>query len=351
MRSDAYRALLRSDARYDVIVSEPSNPWAAGTEMLFSREFLGAARARLAPGGVYVQWFHLYENNDEAVQLVLRNFTEAFEHAAVWRSQATDLLLLGVSAGGIVLDLDWIDRRMRRPDLRAGLARVGIHELSELLVHEGLPVGVLQAEPSPALATHSLFHPRLSYVAGRGFFVGNDAQLPFFGSGPAGQLGRRASLLRHYLTRYPTAIPDAEWSAMIGRACQVRLPHCPNLIAAWAAQRREPGAIQARFAELRQQRNPQMRFDLVPVMRFFYGDPTADYAGGTPDEIETQTRTYLSRYYHAFPFAPDALVALWRGCRQQNEFGPRCQRGLQQAQRWAETGYLASDWLDEAGLR
>ena len=34
IRSDAYRALLRDEARYDMIVSEPSNPWVSGVEML-----------------------------------------------------------------------------------------------------------------------------------------------------------------------------------------------------------------------------------------------------------------------------------------------------------------------------
>ena len=47
-------ALLRSPDRYDVITSEPSNPWVAGVEMLFSREFLALAKDRLAPGGVFV---------------------------------------------------------------------------------------------------------------------------------------------------------------------------------------------------------------------------------------------------------------------------------------------------------
>jgi hypothetical protein len=268
----------------------------------------------------------------------------------VWRSQASDLLLLGASSGGIALDLDSMERRMRRPDLRAGLARVGIHELSELLVHEGVPVGALQPEPNPDVVRHSLFHPRLSYVAGRGFFVGDEAQLPFLGSGAAGQVGRSASLLRSHLSRYSGAIPEAEWSAMIGRACGVRLPTCANLIAAWAAQRGDRGAIQARFAELRNQRNPVMRFDLVPVMRFLYGDATADYTGGTPEEVESQMRIYLSHYYAAFPFAPEALVALWRGCHERGEFGPRCQQGLQLAQSYAATGTLPPAWHQAAGV-
>ncbi|MCP5060012.1 MAG: hypothetical protein GY937_25195 [bacterium] len=67
LRSDAYRALLHSGGRYGLIVSEPSNPWVAGVEMLFSREFLEAARARLTPGGVYAQWIHLYEIDQPTV--------------------------------------------------------------------------------------------------------------------------------------------------------------------------------------------------------------------------------------------------------------------------------------------
>ena len=39
-QGDAYRLLAQSGERYDVIVSEPSNPWVVGVEMLYSFEFL-----------------------------------------------------------------------------------------------------------------------------------------------------------------------------------------------------------------------------------------------------------------------------------------------------------------------
>jgi predicted membrane-bound spermidine synthase len=52
IRGDAYRAMMRSSGGFDIIVSEPSNPWVTGVEMLFSREFLLAARRRLTPQGV-----------------------------------------------------------------------------------------------------------------------------------------------------------------------------------------------------------------------------------------------------------------------------------------------------------
>ncbi|HSJ96941.1 MAG TPA: fused MFS/spermidine synthase, partial [Myxococcota bacterium] len=103
VRSDAYRALLRSEERYDAIVSEPSNPWVTGVEMLYSREFLSAARSRLRPGGVYLQWYHQYETDAASIELVLRTYLSVFDDVAVWYGAGPDLLVLGFvdSADGL----------------------------------------------------------------------------------------------------------------------------------------------------------------------------------------------------------------------------------------------------------
>ena len=81
--SDAYRSLIQSDGVYDVIASEPPNPWVTGVEMLFSQQFLSAAREHLSPQGVYLQWYHQYETDERAVSLVLRTFASVFGRVAV----------------------------------------------------------------------------------------------------------------------------------------------------------------------------------------------------------------------------------------------------------------------------
>jgi spermidine synthase len=53
---DGRSHLLLSGDRYDVIISEPSNPWMSGVSTLFTREFFVAARSRLEPGGILCQW-------------------------------------------------------------------------------------------------------------------------------------------------------------------------------------------------------------------------------------------------------------------------------------------------------
>src|SRR5437588_618427 len=56
---DARSALqLRRDL-FDVIVSEPSNPWVAGVATLYTPEFFQIVRSRLLDGGVVSQWVQL----------------------------------------------------------------------------------------------------------------------------------------------------------------------------------------------------------------------------------------------------------------------------------------------------
>ncbi|GAG51775.1 unnamed protein product, partial [marine sediment metagenome] len=114
-RGDAYRALLRSEGSFDVIASEPSNPWVSGVEMLYSREFLEAARNRLRPGGVYAQWFHTYETDRESLELVLSTYAAVFDREAVWFAKGADILLLALMPGA-ELDLDQMEARFQRAD-------------------------------------------------------------------------------------------------------------------------------------------------------------------------------------------------------------------------------------------
>jgi len=57
---DARNFLLTSREKYDLIISEPSNPWIAGIGTLFTTEYYAAVRQRLAPGGMFVQWVQSY---------------------------------------------------------------------------------------------------------------------------------------------------------------------------------------------------------------------------------------------------------------------------------------------------
>ena len=98
---DGRSHLRLSTRQYDVIISEPSNPWMAGVAALFTREFFEAARARLRARGIFCQWSHTYEITERDLQSIVRTFASVFPDGTMWLVGEGDLLLIGSAAPGI----------------------------------------------------------------------------------------------------------------------------------------------------------------------------------------------------------------------------------------------------------
>jgi spermidine synthase len=124
--------LMLSPSRYDVIVSEPSNPWIAGNAALFTREFFEAARDRLTPGGILCQWAHTYDISDDDLRSIVATFLSVFPDGALWQIGKGDLLLLG-STEAIEDRLDGVARHWNRPGVAENLRSVGVNEPFDLL--------------------------------------------------------------------------------------------------------------------------------------------------------------------------------------------------------------------------
>lgn len=95
---DAKTYFAAGNRRYDLIVSEPSNPWVSGVSGLFTREFYRRVRGHLAPGGLLVQWMQLYEIDPALVATVLRALGETFPDYAVFAPSDTDILIVAGDA-------------------------------------------------------------------------------------------------------------------------------------------------------------------------------------------------------------------------------------------------------------
>jgi spermidine synthase len=92
---DDGRAVVQgSRERWDLILSEPSNPWRAGVSNLFTEEFYEAVRRRLAPGGVLAQWIQLYGFTRSDYALVVRTVARVFPHRRLVRINDSDTILL-----------------------------------------------------------------------------------------------------------------------------------------------------------------------------------------------------------------------------------------------------------------
>ncbi len=125
LHADARNYLHTTDALYDVIVAEPSNPWISGVSNLFTREFFHLALRRLALGGVMSQWFHTYAMSDDDLRTILATYERVFPYVTVWVPQVGDLVLLG-SRTPHRLRLDRLAALAREPGVVIDL---GPHEL------------------------------------------------------------------------------------------------------------------------------------------------------------------------------------------------------------------------------
>ncbi|TFG97953.1 MAG: hypothetical protein E4H11_01175 [Myxococcales bacterium] len=321
IRADAYRALQRSSGRYDVIVSEPSNPWVMGVEMLYSREFLEAARRSLAPGGVYGQWFHLYETSPDVVALVLRNYASVFPHVSVWFTLGPDLLLLGFDRPERALDVRALRERFRRPDFAAGFERVGIRNFPQLLAHELLPLGTLQASELRG-ELHTLRHPILSDWAARAFFVGRMAPMPYYLGDAQREASDRNSLLRSFVGD-GGAFPEGVFESVTHENCRLhRHKECATFFALWGVQ--HPGSQRLADALARSQkrlgpRNGAIAPGRLAMLRGFHTGEGLGARFTIPAEKGLAlSNDFVDHYHHAAPFDLGLLERIWTHCRGED---------------------------------
>src|SRR5438132_683748 len=167
---DARSALQIDTARYDVMVSEPSNPWLAGVATLYTPEFFRIVRGRLADDGVFCQWVQLYQLPVSVVAGIVRNFTAVFPHVEIWFSSPGDVMLLG-SARPLAYAPAWPGRLggPHRAPGELGREYLGVDQPADYFGHLLLgPTGVAELLKRPSVA-HRDDLPRLEFVAARRF--------------------------------------------------------------------------------------------------------------------------------------------------------------------------------------
>jgi len=171
---DAFRVIRRSGARWNIIVSEPSNPWVTGVDQVFSREFYSLVREHLEQDGLFLQWVQRYSTNEAIRARVVNTLRTEFPHVRVFhaREAADDLLLASMT--------ELTDAAFERiaPILEANiavresLAQIGVNGAQEILAREDH--GLLERAARFAdLGIETLDRPRIHYMSGLAFFRGD----------------------------------------------------------------------------------------------------------------------------------------------------------------------------------
>jgi spermidine synthase len=169
--ADGRNFLRTRSARYDVIISEPSNPWIGGLASLFSVEFFDLARQRLNPGGLVAQWLQGYNLLPEDMQMVVRTFRSVFPSTTVWKSTTGDYVLIGRPEPA-PLDLHRLRARYESSEaVRNDLATIGIRSWAGILGYFMLDeAGAARLAADGELNTDDRLP--LEFRAPRGLFMG-----------------------------------------------------------------------------------------------------------------------------------------------------------------------------------
>jgi spermidine synthase len=118
---DARELLLTTRESYDVIASEPSNPYRAGVASLFTREFYEGAAARLNPSGVFVQWVQAYEVKTDAIRSIIATLQTVFPSVETWELMLNKDLAFVASRNALAHDVARTRSRMQTEPYRSAL--------------------------------------------------------------------------------------------------------------------------------------------------------------------------------------------------------------------------------------
>jgi predicted membrane-bound spermidine synthase len=116
---DGREFLMTTRERYDVIFSEPSNPYRAGVSGLFTSEFYKAVASRLNPDGIFLQWLQAYEVDRRTVATVYATLGKVFPNIETWQPMVGDLLL-SATRDPQVHDVPRITSRLETPPFELG---------------------------------------------------------------------------------------------------------------------------------------------------------------------------------------------------------------------------------------
>jgi spermidine synthase len=170
---DAKAFFAQRRQQYDVVVSEPSNPWVSGVAGLFSTEFYARVRAYIADDGLLVQWIHFYEFNDDLMASVLKAMAPHFRDYAVYSLGNGDGIIVA-STTAMLPEPDF--ERILSGALGEEVRRIGYGAPLDIALAQigtrATLAEVLDRSPAPP---NSDFHPYVDLHAVRARFEGQEA--------------------------------------------------------------------------------------------------------------------------------------------------------------------------------
>ncbi len=173
---DAKTFFSVTNKQYDIIVSEPSNPWVSGISSLFTKEFYRNTASHLRDGGLLVQWVQLYEIDFDSVASIIKALSPEFQDYAVFISDRNNLIIVGAKNSQIG---PLGERVFGVPGLRDDLQRVSVLTRDDVRARRVGDKQLLDSFFQRSLApVNSDYFPFIDHRAARARFMGKIAAEP-----------------------------------------------------------------------------------------------------------------------------------------------------------------------------
>lgn len=128
---DARTWLMAMPKTYDVIISEPSNPWQTGNANLFTSDYYKLVKKRLKPGGTFCQWIPIYDLKPEHYKILLNTLKKSFKYVNLWLFLSDTVLI--ASDEPLQIHPRQIEKIIRIPQANNLFAQLDIRSLKDLL--------------------------------------------------------------------------------------------------------------------------------------------------------------------------------------------------------------------------
>lgn len=195
---DAFRILARSHKRWDIIISEPSNPWVSGVDSLFSREFYRRASEHLNSKGLLAQWAHIYEASPDMLAMIANTMQQEFGYVRAFMTNSGDILFLASNHDFSAPDLNRAETLLQgNKQVKESLGEIHLDTLDAVLIREIWSPSYIKYFFSDS-PLQTLDHPRLHYIAGREFFRGSMVPAEFLYSPSSAAYMEEYLLARKY---------------------------------------------------------------------------------------------------------------------------------------------------------
>ena len=160
---DGRNHILRTEKRYDVIISDSTHPGSADSWVLYTEEFYRLCKARLNEGGLVAQWLPIHGLAVDDYKMILRTFQAVFPHATLWLT--TDYTILLGTPERLLVDLEGLREKLANDAVAGALEEVDLDDAISLLGAIALDEGALARYAGPG-AINSDNRPYISFTHG-----------------------------------------------------------------------------------------------------------------------------------------------------------------------------------------